>query len=255
MSNTFTFSAILAASCALTATTALAANSGACSDNYSMTDVDGNGYVSKIEMNAYAEKQASDMDTDKSGTISRDEYVNCSKAMMDKPAQPMDRTEDDMAQIDANGDGKITQDEFMKAGAGTHEAAKTGDQAAVDRAERTILLINGAPQVQVPAMGLEEFAARSGMLFIRLDANRDNSLTREEFMNKAPEPVDMSEVLNREFDDMDTDKSGDLTTTELIQANADKADYAMKAYEKDTGEKADPEAGAPVVYYTYPEPM
>jgi len=255
MTNIFVCSAIVAASCALTSTTALAASSGVCSDTYSMTDVDGNGYVSKIEMNAYAEKQSAEMDADKSGAVSRDEYVNCSKAMMDQPMQPMDRTEDDMAKIDVDGDGNITQEEFRKAGEGTYEAAQTGDETAVDRAERMILMINGAPHVQVPALGLEEFAARSGMLFIRLDTNRDNSLTRQEFMEKVPEPVDISEVLNREFDEMDTDKSGDLTTTELIQANVNKADYAMQAYEADTGEKADPEMGAPVVYYTYPKPM
>ncbi len=248
--------ALAAASCVFTATAPQAANHAAnCDGGYSVTDVDGNGYVSKIEMNAYAEKQSASMDTDKSGTISRDEYVNCSTAMMGQQAKSAERTDADMQAIDADGDGTITQSEFMQAGAGTHSEVQTGDQDAIDRAGHLILQIEAAPVLDIATLGSEEYLARSGMLFVLLDADRDAGLTREEFMANAPPVVDISEVMNREFDTADTDSSGDLTTTELIAANTKRADEAIQKAEQETGEKADPEKGAPVVYYTYPGTM
>ena len=256
MTNYMQTTAIIMASCALTATTALAQTKpDVCDGGYSVTDVDGNGYVSPIEMNAYAEQQSSTMDADKSGSVSRDEYVNCSMEMMGQQAKSEERTEADMQSLDADGDGTITQSEFMQAGAGTHAKVQTGDQEAIDRAGRLILQIEAVPQIDIPTLSLEEYAARSGMLFVLLDTDRDAGLSREEFMAKAPPMIDISEVLNREFDSADADRSGDLTTTELIAANNKRAERAMKAAEQETGEKADPEQGPPVVYYTYPSTM
>lgn len=256
MTNYLQTTAIIMASCALTTTAALAqTKADVCDGGYSVTDVDGNGYVSPIEMNAYAEKQTATMDADKSGSISRDEYVNCSMEMMGQQARSAERTEEDMQSLDADGDGTITQSEFLQAGAGTHAKVQAGDQGAIDRAGRLILQIEAVPQIDIPTLTLEEYAARSGMLFVLLDTDRDAGLSREEFMAKAPPVMDISEVLSREFDDADTDSSGELTTTELIAANNKRAERAMKAAEQETGEEADPERGPPVVYYTYPGTM
>ena len=107
-----------------------AENGSLCEDGYSATDVDGNGYISQIEMNAYAERSATDMDTDKSGTVSRDEYVNCNNSMSGTKAASTQRTEEDMAALDENEDGSLTLDEFMTGSAELQQKASGGDDAA-----------------------------------------------------------------------------------------------------------------------------
>ncbi len=251
-----TASAILAASTALAVTTALAeTHSNPCADNYSMTDVDGNGYISPIEINAYAEKQTKAQDADQSGTIIRDEYVNCSMKMMEEDAKPADRMNTDLEGMDADGSGSITPEEYVKSSAEIYAAAKSGDAEAEDRASQRILILQREPELTVPMLSLEEFTARAALLYAMLDSDQDSALTEEEYLQQTPPKVDISEVLNREFDAADTDASGDLTTTELIAANTKRAEAAQERAEKDTGEKADPDLGAPVVYYTYPSTM
>lgn len=221
---------------------------GACEKGYSATDVNGDGYVSTIEMNAYVEKDAADMDADKSGTVSRDEYVNCSLA--GQTAAASNRTEDDMAALDTDGDGTISQSEFMNAGAGSHAAAQGGDTAAADRASRMIYQGEGAAASDMTQMSLDDFAARSALLFMTLDRNGNAGLTKEEFMQDAV-TTNMSDIRNADFDQADSDKSGDLTTTELIEYNTKRADDAMKRATEETGEAQDVERGVPVLYFRF----
>ncbi len=249
--------AAVAASFTLVGTANAATQEGAasiCDDGWSMTDVDDNGYVSKIEMNAYAEAQASQMDADKSGTISKDEYVNCSMRAREQQAMSGTRDEATMTKLDADGDGTVTQAEFMKAGIGAHEAVKSGDSTATDMGLNMIYVLEAQPIPDMTAISLDEFAARAALLFAALDSDRNEGLSKEEFMAKVPPMTDISEVLNRDFDTADTDKSGDLTTTELIAANAARADRAMKKSEEDSGTVANPEKGAPVVYFRFDQP-
>ncbi|APE44216.1 hypothetical protein BOO69_13010 [Sulfitobacter alexandrii] len=229
-------------------------DSSVCNDGYSMTDVDDNGYVSPIEMKAYTEKAMGQMDADQSGTVDKDEFVNCNNVLSGTQSASADRTERHLAALDLNDDGSISLDEYMKASADTYNSAKDGDKAAATDAANLIFIPADAEQSDVTTMSRNEYSARSGLMFIALDTDQDNALTKEEFMEKAPPMVDISETLNREFDEMDADGSGDLTTTEMIAANQKRADDAMKNAEMDSDSGAS-DKGAPVVYYSYPHTM
>ncbi len=242
--------AAVAASFTLTGGAAMAQDAASpCDQAYSMTDVNNDGYISKIEMTDYVEKQTSAMDADQSGSVNRDEYINCSLANA-TPGQAS-RTEEDMTAMDADGDEVISQEEFMKAGAGSHAAAIAGDRAAADRAGRLIFFVEGEAVPEVQKMTLDEFAARTALMFMSLDQNLDQAIDRAEFIAEAPITT-FKDIRNAEFDQADADQSGDLTQIELIQRNQLLADRAMEQAETDTGEKADPELGAPVFYYHYP---
>ncbi|MCR8827557.1 hypothetical protein [Pseudosulfitobacter koreensis] len=256
LSRLSTASALVAASTVLAGTTALAeTHSNPCADNYSMTDVDGNGYISPIEINAYAEAQVAAQDTDQSGTISRDEYVNCSMQMMQEDARATDRIVADLDGMDTDDSGTVSPQEYVKANTEDYTAAKSGDTEAEARATRSILILQREPELTVPMLSLEEVAARAAMLHAMLDTDQDGALTEEEYLNRMPPKVDISETMNREFEAADTDASGDLTTTELIAANTRRSEAAQAQAEEDTGEAANPDVGAPVVYYTYPSTM
>jgi len=242
--------AAVAASFTLTSGAAMAQDAASpCDQAYSMTDVNDDGYISKIEMTDYVEKQTSAMDADQSGSVSRDEYINCS--LVNATPGQASRTEEDMTAMDADGDGMITQEEFMQAGAGTHAAAIAGDRVAADRAGRLIFFVEGETVPEMQTMTLNEFAARTALMFMSLDQNLDQAIDRAEFIAEAPTTT-FKDIRNAEFDQADTDQSGDLTQIELIQRNQQRANRAMEQAETDTGEKSDPERGAPVFYYHYP---
>lgn len=258
MTHRFTFVAAVAASFSL-ATVAQAekhqsADAGSlCESGYSATDVDNNGYISTIEMNAYAERSATEMDNDQSGAISRDEFVNCNNAMSGTKSASAQRTEEDMAALDKDGDGSLTQSEYMTGSAELQQKASGGDEDAADASMRVIFMPDAMAEQDATEMSQDAYAARSGLMFIALDQDKDDVMTREEFMAETPPMVDISETLNRQFDEMDTDKSGDLTQTELIQANQKRAERAMERAKEDGVELSD--EGAPVVYYRYPDAM
>jgi Ca2+-binding EF-hand superfamily protein len=256
MPTKMTFAASVAAT--LAAATALQAEShgapSACEGGYSVTDVDGNGYISPIEMDDYAKRQAAEMDSDGSGTVSRDEFINCANMMAGKKAAGEARTEEDMAAMDGDGDGALSAEEYMSTSRSEAESALAGDDAALARMNRLIFVPDGM-SADTETMSLEEFASRAAMLFVALDSDQSADLTREEFMAMAPPVMDISEVLNREFDSADADGSGDLTETELTALNQRRAEEAAARAEAATGEEVDPEVGAPVVYYTYPSTM
>lgn len=250
MTRIFTKAALMATTLVMGAGAGLAQDKpAACETGYSATDVDDNGYVSTIEMNAYAEQQTKDMDADSSGGISRDEYVNCSLA--GQTAATSTRTEDDMSALDLNDDGSISLSEYIAGGAETYDSAKGGDSAATERAGRLIFIVEGQTASDMSGMTRDEYAARSYMLFSGLDRDSDDALTREEFMDDAV-TTNFSDIRNAEFDAADTDASGELTTTELIEYNQSRADKAMSRAEEDTGEAADSERGVPVMYFYHP---
>lgn len=236
------------------ATPALAADDKpTCEGGYSVTDVDGNGIVTKIEMNAYAEKDLAAMDADGSGTVSKEEYVNCRNVMAGEATKPMERTEADMMALDANEDGLVDAHEYMSGATTTRAAAMEGDTDAEARAGRLILVLEEEQMPNLADMSEDEYAARAAMLFTTLDTDQTADISREEFLEMAPPVMDISEVLNREFDAADTDGNNELTTTELLKQNANKASAAANlAGDSDTGAN---DVGQPVVYYRYPSTM
>ena len=228
---------------------------GICDGGYSMTDVDNNGYISPIEIEAYSERATTDMDADASGSISREEYVNCARKGMD--VHPMREKGNlvDSGMIDADGDGMISSDEYLGYSADRAQLASEGDTQAADDAQRLVYRMPDESKLEFDSVPLEDVVSRSKRMFMVLDSNRDGNLSDEEYQTEIMKPIDIDDVLNREFDSMDADKSDDLTRDEMTQANTARAESAMQRSEAATGEKSDPEVGAPVVYYVYPHTM
>jgi len=241
----------------LTSGMALAAseNTNACAGGYSMTDVNNDGYISPIEANTYAKRQSVDMDTDQSGTVSREEYVNCaSEKFADTELERTDALAD-IDTLDTNQDGFIGPAEYLQHAAETVQKATGGDAEAASQSDNLVYRLPEESKLDYDTAPLEELVSRSKTGFLMLDADQSGSLDESEYKAPVFKPVDISNVLNGDFDAVDTDASDDLTQTELIAANVKQAEYAMEEAEKQTGEKMNPEIGAPVVYYTYPHPM
>ncbi len=245
-----------AAMLTLTSGMALAAadESSVC-EGYSMTDVNNDGYISAIEANAYAKRQASDMDSDADGRVSREEYINCSKRNYTDKETGRTNAVADVDMIDSDKDGMISGPEYANYAIGAVARALQGDENAMKEAENLVYRMPDESKLTFDTVPLEELVSRSKAAFMMLDADASGDLSEEELNTPVFKPIDINDVLDREFDQADADKSGDLTQTELIAANEKRAEEAMKKAEEQTGEKLDPEVGAPVVYYTYPDTM
>ncbi len=228
---------------------------GFCDGGYSLTDVNGDGYISPIEIEAYSKRANVAMDADKSGSISRDEYVNCAKVGMD--VHPMREKGNlvDSGMLDADEDGMISSDEYLGYAFDRARLAAEGDAEAAEDAQRLVYRLPDEEKLEFDTVPLEEVVSRSKRMFMVLDSDRDGALSSEEYEVEVMKPIDIDDVLNREFDSMDADKSDDVTPEEMTEANTARAQRAMERSDAATGEKSDPEVGAPVVYYTYPHAM
>lgn len=93
---------------AVTAGAASAGNKGGHKSHrmsFEQLDADGNGEVTKAEMQAAAKARFADADANGDGALSRDEMLAAANARAEKRVDRM------MERMDANGDGKITPDE------------------------------------------------------------------------------------------------------------------------------------------------
>ncbi|WP_170311801.1 EF-hand domain-containing protein [Sulfitobacter sabulilitoris] len=229
-----------------------AAMGNVCEDGYSVTDVNGDGYVSPIELNAYSERQVVQMDADQSGSVSRDEYINCN--MAGRSAGSLDRSTNtvEMSAIDADGNGVISISEFMTAGTESAIAAAEGDSDAETEARALVHVPRGDPDAPLPELSREQAAAGAAKMFVALDTDQSKDLSEAEWLAPIIPQVDISDILTREFDMADADGSGDLTQSELIAANEKRA-AAARAAAEENGEEPSPDA--PVVYFRYPHVM
>ena len=183
-----------------------------------------------------------------------------------------------MATIDQDGDGTLTQDEFMSAanraydeasvdmsGAastsadGSSGSAAEQSQSDTGTSQEPLLLLRRMvflPNVQdddwMRQMSREEMASRAGMRFILLDSNADLAVDAKEWAEQESIKNDISDVLNMQFEAADTDASGDLSRDEYEAAEERRMDQAEQKAEAD-GQSSD--VGAPVVYYRYPHVM
>lgn len=99
------------------------------------------------------------------------------------------------AELDANGDGEVTQAEMQAHGQARFDAADTNRDGHLDVAE-----------LEARAEGhAKRFV---GVLMARADTNGDARLTLDEMRNAMPQR-------HAVFDDMDTDGSGGLSQAEM----------------------------------------
>lgn len=187
------------------------------------------------------------------------------------PDVPIDR-------FDQDGDGTLTAEEFM---AGAEETASDmRDDTNVENAQQTsaasdgqtgamaddgsddavlvlrrlIFVPHGYDADRMRGMSRDETAARAGLRFILLDTDSDQQISQEEWENPGwAETVYAEDYLNRTFDDIDADQSGDVSQLEYLQYGNERWERAkLSAENKGTMET---ERGAPIVYFRYPGTM
>jgi len=256
-----------------------------CEQGFSLADTNQDDYVSAEESAAAVDWEFQGLDANGDGMISQSEWRDCRRAWMSAEAAE-EGTSSTMPEVpnfslvDEDGDGTLTQQEFMNAASSAYDEAMTGmtgtqstsaegsaatgetDMSASDAGEmaepmlilrRMIVLPTVQDGDRMGQMGREEMANRAAMQFIILDTNRDRSIDAEEWdPQESTMQNDISEVLNMQFEEADTDASGDISREEY-QASGERRMQEAERMAEEAGESSD--AGAPVVYYRYPDTM
>lgn len=260
-----------------------------CQQGFSLADTNQDDYISPEEASAAVDWEFSALDANDDGVISQTEWLDCRRAWLSAEAAE-EGTSSTMPEIppmdlvDEDGDGVLTQEEFMSAAAEAHDAAamdvsgaastsaetssatgdaaeesdEESDMAAGDQQEQMILiprivfLPTEADQSRFGQMSREEMADRAAMQFIILDTDADRTVDAKEWAEQESLKNDISDVLNMQFEAADTDDSGDISREEYEAAEQRRMEQAQQMAEEQ-GEATD--TGAPVVYYTYPHVM
>lgn len=254
---------------------ALAQTASYCDEGYKVADTNNDNMISQDELQAARDAEFEDMDLNGDGTVSRQEYSDCMGAWAANSAvEPAD--EDDLAEFDADGDGTVTVQEFM---GGTEKAAAmqpTGDttqqtSASTDTSgteaqggnavepiavlRRIIIVPQAYDDDRVRSMSQDEMAARSAQRFVTTDADGDLKISREEWIDMGKDHINkVTTVLNREFDNVDKDKSGDVSRMEYYEHGLDQWNRAQLSA-KDKATMQGDETGAPVIYFRFPSTM
>jgi Ca2+-binding EF-hand superfamily protein len=226
-----------------------------CLDGFAKYDSDEDGDLTADELDTTARASFSAMDANADGTVTRDEYVDCANVMAGTESMESDRSEENMAQYDTDGDGELTQQEFMEASATSYDAMTDEPGETGDLMRLVFLPVTASPD-RLVEMPREEAAARSVMLFAALDEDDSGTVAKNEWSMKQPLMSDMEDALSDRFDEADADSSGDMSEDEyadMIKARGEQAqDYVAEDYELPMNTLTPDE---PAVYYTYPSTM
>jgi Ca2+-binding EF-hand superfamily protein len=160
------------------------------------------------------------MDTDGDGMVSQAEYIACRNAASGAQSVETDRGAENMAEADADADAdeQLTREEFLAAAAQAHGAVAASSDPGPDAIavlRRYIFIPVDAPETDMAAMTAEDVAARSERQFEALDANADDSVSKEEWQETVATVRDRTEELTESFAELDADSSGDLTEDEF----------------------------------------
>lgn len=249
--------------------------SGYCSEGYTAADRDQDDIVTESEAMAARESEFSAMDANQDESISRDEYSACMEGWAaSSTVDPA--TDDDFANLDADDDGMVTAQEYMDvveetamsstdegtvqatssdaSGSGTATGNSTADdEGRILLLRRLVLVPSGYEHDRIGSMNDEELATRASQRFETTDADGNNRLSTEEWKNAADAHMrNVAQLMDRSFDRMDADKSGDISRQEY----RDDGIARWEASRDRAGEDGeDTNAGAPVVYYRYPSTM
>jgi len=153
-------------------------------------------------------------------------------------AQPVDGSSKVSARLlqkwDANGDGRISLDEYLAAAGARFEQADTQNKGAVT-ADQIANSAHAHERMERRAEGLvkhldtdgkgfvtaDEFAAAAKTRFAKLDRNGDGKLTPDELStlgrNKAPAQK-REQLVERHFDKLDNNHDGIITLNEYVAA-------------------------------------
>lgn len=164
---------------------------------FEQTDKDGDGFVSKAEMQAASEQRFAKVDANGDGVLTKEEMDAAHEKMREKFKAHRGDPAERFAKADADGDGKITLDE-MKAAASARMAENgKGEELSARHASRMEKFFTaadtngdgGLSQEEMKAAGEKmkqahagERGGRKGNFFSRADADGNGQVTKAEFV-------------------------------------------------------------------------
>ena len=134
MKHTVFLAAVMSAAIAVAGGTALARSGGhghGPQIDFETMDRDGDGQITQAELQAMGEAHFADADTDNDGFLSAAELEAQAMARAAQHAARM------MERMDANGDGKVTREEFMQGHDAMFDAMDTNGDGVIDAEERS----------------------------------------------------------------------------------------------------------------------
>lgn len=108
-----------------------------CDTPWLQVDADEDGFVSKAEADGAVENHFAMIDEDGDGNITEVEYIDCLATAEEVTAVEADRTEDTFAEADKSGDGKLDRREFSSA---AEQAYQESRSASADDADGYLVL-------------------------------------------------------------------------------------------------------------------
>ena len=165
-----------------------------------MADMNKDGKLTKAEVTAAAEKAFAKMDLNKDGKITKEE----------RESLRQQRFDDRFAKMDADGNGQISKAEFQAKRDARMEKVAEWREARADR---------GGSEGKRMGWKHHRGGKNGGMMGARgMDADKDGTITRAEFMAR---PVAM-------FDRVDVNKDGVVTAEEMKAAKPGRGKWRDK---------------------------
>lgn len=223
---------------------------GLCHQGYAEIDSDGDGKLTRNEVEKETRAAFPKLDADGNGAVSQEEFVACLNQSAGETARAADRGPENMITYDTDGDGTISREEFMNAGTAALQQVQAGDADAAADLGRLVYLSETELEPDFGTWGPDEFAVRNHILFMSLDTDRSDDLSEVEWSVRDPSRIDMAEHLKTQFQRIDVDKSGDLSVQEMTKMRQQAAENANRS-----AENAADGAHPPVVYYRYDSTM
>lgn len=229
-----------------------------CTEGFIQADSDNDGIITQDEVSQASDVEFSALDSDGDGVVTLSEFTECRmQSMQDMAADTTERGIQSFSGADTDGDGMISQQEYIAA---TSEASENlpsgGDGSEADaQAARSFIFLPSAQEDRMTTMGRDEFAARSYILFFSLDTEEPEGISQEEWERGAATRNDMEEILNTQYQALDTDQSGDITAEEYGAASQSRAESATQRAQEQGATDSTDSVGPPVVYYRYEHPM
>jgi Ca2+-binding EF-hand superfamily protein len=157
-----------------------------------------------------------EMDTDGDGMVSQAEFVACREAATIDSA-PSDRSAENMAEADADADQQLTREEYLAAAAQAHGAVAASSDPGADAVEvlrRYVFVPASEPEQDLASMSAEEVAGLADLQFSALDTNQDDLIDMDEWQQTVATIRHRTAALIQSFGEMDEDASGTLTGEE-----------------------------------------
>jgi hypothetical protein len=226
-----------------------------CATGFFPFDADEDAVLTEEEILTGSTAVFEEIDADGDGTLTREEFAACEERGLSAAQEAFSRTYGDVErasleeawatavennpQIDEEG---MSRADFIGAAADAFQMSAT----TTLEAEGADPVAFGEPFVYLgaeenfPEMSAEEFAARSAYTFALTDSDGDDSLSREEFIERGEALTVDIEAVNSRFDAMDADGDASLTPEEFS---------GMDRLRTEGG--PDPAEGIPVIYYFF----